>query len=90
MMVLFVVVFLSGSIVGILAGTGFFGDLGDRWLQLFSGLTCALNLVFIFGMLLINLLSQNNKRLQFAYGMPKIAILLLCIPIFTSILAGMA
>jgi len=84
---LFIVVFLSGSIVSILAGTGFLGDLGDQWLQSLAGLTCTLNLVFILGMLLVNLLSKNNKRLQFAYGMPKIVIVLLCIPIVTSILA---
>lgn len=50
-------------------------------------LTCTFNLFFIFGMLVVNVLSQNNKRFQFAYGMPKIVILLLCIPILTSVLA---
>ncbi|MEM9274743.1 MAG: serine hydrolase domain-containing protein [Cyanobacteria bacterium P01_F01_bin.143] len=87
MMGVFIVVFLSGSIVSSLAWTGFFGDLVDQWLQLLAGLTCTLNLVFILGMLLVNLLSRIDKWLQFTYGMPKIAIFLLCIPIVTSILA---
>ena len=83
----FILVFLSGCIVSILALTRFPGDSGHQLAQLLAGLTCGLNLVFIFGMLLVNLLSENNYRLQLVYGMHKIVILLLCIPLLTSILA---
>ena len=83
----FILVFLSGCIVSILALTRFPGDSGHQLAQLLAGLTCGLNLVFIVGMLLFEFVSRNHYRLQLFYGMPKIAILLLCIPLVASVLA---
>ena len=84
---LFVLVFLSGCIVSILALTRFPGDSWHQLAQSLAGLTCVLGLVFTFGMLILEPLSKNNYRLRLVYGVPKIEILLLCIPFLTSVLA---
>ena len=83
----FIVIFLSGLIVGILALTKFPGTSGHQLAQLFAVITCGLNLTFVIGLLVVKQLVRNNYRLQFIYGVPKIVTLLLCIPILTSVLA---
>ena len=83
----FILVFLSGCIVSILALTRFSADSWHQWTQLLAGLTCLLNLVCAFGMLIVYRLTKNNYRLKLVYGLPKIVILLLCIPLLTSVLA---
>ena len=75
----FVLIFLSGSIVGILALTRFSGTSEDRLAQILMVLVCGLNLSFIIGMLLI--------VGELVYETPKKLALLLCIPIITSVLA---
>ncbi len=83
----FILVFLSGCIVSILALTRFPGDSGHQLAQLLAGVICGLNLVCAFGMLILDPLTKNNYRLKFVYGVPKIVTLLLCILLVTSVLA---
>ena len=83
----FILVFLSGLIVSILALTKFPGTYTHQLAQLLAGVVCGLNLIFTGGMLMLIQLVKNNYRLQFIYGIPKIVTLLLCIPILTSVLA---
>ena len=83
----FMLVFLSGSIISILAMTKFPEDFGHQLAQLLAGLNCGLNLIFAFGVLILKALSKNNYRLHWIYGIPKILTFLLCIPLLTSVLA---
>ncbi len=83
----FVVMFLSECIVSILTLTRFQLDSWHQLAQLLTGLSCGLNLVFILGMFLVKFLSKDNPRFQIEYGMPREIIFLLCIPLFTSVIA---
>lgn len=83
----FVLIFLSGLIVSILALTKFPGDSQHLWAQLLAGITCGLNLVCALGMLVIPPLTKNNEQLKLVYGVPKIVTLLLCVLLLTSTLA---
>ena len=83
----FIVIFLSGLIVGILALTKFPGTLGHQLAQSLAVITCGLNLIFFVGMLIVQQLVRNNYRLQLIYGVPRIVTILLCLPILTSVLA---
>ena len=83
----FIVIFLSGSIVGILALTKFPETSGHQLAQSLAVITCGLNLIFFAGMLIVQQLVRNNYRLQLIYGVPRIVTILLCIPILTSVLA---
>lgn len=79
----FILVFLSGLVVSILALIKFPGNSIHQLAQLLGGVTCGLNLMFILGMLTVQLLSKNNDQLKLVYGIPKIVFLLLCIPLIT-------
>ena len=83
----FVLVFLSGFVVSILALTKVPGDYWHQWAQLLAGVICGLNLVCALGMLVIARLTKNNERLKLVYGVPKIITFLLCILLLTSVLA---
>ena len=83
----FVLVFLSGFIVGILALTKFPEDSWHQLAQLLASVTCGLNLVCAFGMLIITRLAKNNERLKLVYGVPKIITFFLAILLLTSVLA---
>ena len=83
----FIVIFLSGSIVGILALTKFPETSGHQLAQSLAVITCGLNLIFFVGMLIVQQLVRNNYRLQLIYGVPRIVTILLCLPILTSVLA---
>ncbi len=84
---LFVLVSLSGLIVSVVALTRFPGNFAHQLAQLLAGVTCGLNMVFVLGMLILKPLSENNERLQWVFGIPKITVLLLCIPLVTSLSA---
>lgn len=75
----FVLIFISGLVMGILALTRFSETSKHPLAQLFAILICGLNLSFIIGMLLI--------IGELIYETPKKLALLLCIPISTSVLA---
>ena len=75
----FVLIFLSGLVMGILALTRFPGTSEHQLAQLLAVLVCNLNLSFVIGMLFI--------IGELVYETPKKLALLLCIPIFTSVLA---
>ncbi len=83
----FVVMFFSECIVSILSLTRFQLNSWHQLTQLLAGLSCGLNLFFILGMFLVKFLSENNPRFQIEYGMPREIIFLLCIPLFTSVIA---
>ncbi|MEM6610769.1 MAG: hypothetical protein AAF652_00650 [Cyanobacteria bacterium P01_C01_bin.72] len=75
----FVLIFMSGLVIGILALTRFPETAEHQLAQLLAVLICGLNLSFMIGMLLI--------IGELIYETPKKLALLLCIPISTSILA---
>ncbi len=83
----FILVFLSGLVVSILALMNFPGDSIHQLAQSLAGLICGLNLICALGMLILDPLTKKNYRLQWQYGLPKIVPISLGIFLLTSVLA---
>ena len=85
--VLFILIFISGLVVSILALVNFPGNFSHQLAQVFAGIICGLNLVAAGGMLALYPLAKQNYRLHWAYGLPKIVPIALSILLLTSVLA---
>lgn len=83
----FVLVFLSGLVVGVFTLKKFPGNYYHQLAQLLAVVTCGLNLAGAFGMLTIASIAKNSDRFKLVYGVPKIITFLLGILLLTSVLA---
>ena len=85
--VLFLLIFISGLVVSILALVNFPGNFSHQLAQVFAGIICGLNLIAVGGLLALYQIAKQNYRLRLIYGLPKIVPICLGILLLTSVLA---
>ena len=83
----FILIFISGLVVSILALVNFPGDFSHQLAQMWAGIICGLNLVAVGGLLTLYQIAKQNYRLRLIYGLPKIVPISLSIFLLTSVLA---